>query len=255
MRVPQYSRQPRGAEGGDDGHRPLRGFLFGEAQTYPALPRGQELAMVRRPRPFVGPALLNSLLELALSLSGVGLAVFMLMHLGLLASVLAGAQYMNDLASFLERYYLLHSVAPLLIILLIVHVLLAARKVPTTFAQQQVLLGQMRRLGHLDTWTWAFQVVSGAALLALAAIHLWVVLTDLPIQALKSGERIYGVYLWFYIPFIILVEGHISIGLYRVAAKWGLLPRRPAHQALTLWSAVALGLGFTILATLYGLGG
>jgi len=54
---------------------------------------------------------------------------------------------------------------------------------------------------------------------------------------------------------VLLVETHISMGLYRVAVKWGLLRRFRAHLVVTAWTAVILGLGFTILAVFYGLGG
>jgi len=245
----------RRTDGGGDGQRPLSGFMFqGQAMSMPiARPQGGLLARrVRRP---TWAALSPTILELATSISGVGLAFFMLMHLALLFSVLLGRQTMDDLAAFLERYYLLQAMAPLLLLLIGAHVFLAVRKAPATFRQQQVLWRHMRRLRHLDTWTWAFQVVSGAALLVLIAIHLWVILTDVPIEAAKSGARVYGIYLWFYIPFVILVEGHISIGLYRVAVKWGMLSRGWAHVALTPWTAVVLALGFAILATFYAVGG
>ncbi|MBI4234044.1 MAG: succinate dehydrogenase/fumarate reductase cytochrome b subunit [Chloroflexi bacterium] len=194
-------------------------------------------------------------LELALSISGVALSGFMVLHLGLLFSVLLGTQSMDALASFLERYYLLQAGAPLLMVLLFGHILVAARKVPTAFQPQSTLLRHMRSLRHLDTWAWAAQALTGVAMLVLVSIHLWVILTDLPIQALKSGARVYGIYLWFYIPFVVLVEAHISLGLYRLATKWGLLSRPWAHGILTAWTAVALGLGGAILFALYRVGG
>ncbi|MBI4338068.1 MAG: succinate dehydrogenase/fumarate reductase cytochrome b subunit [Chloroflexi bacterium] len=194
-------------------------------------------------------------LELALTFSGLGLSVFMVMHLGLLFSVLLGTWAMDGLAGFLERYYLLHIGGSFLLLFLVGHVFVASRKVPTAFGRQRALLHHMRSINHMDTWTWLFQGLSGVALLALAAIHLWVIATDLPIEAAKSGARVFQTYLWFYVPLVLLVEGHISIGLARAAAKWGLLSRPVAHRALLAWTAVVLGLGFAILVTLYRLGG
>tara|TARA_B100000315_G_scaffold109165_1_gene100160 strand:- start:794 stop:1078 length:285 start_codon:yes stop_codon:yes gene_type:complete len=92
-------------------------------------------------------------------------------------------------------------------------------------------------------------------LLVLAAIHLWVVLSDLPIEASKSGARVFGVYLVFYIAYIVLVEAHMSIGLYRLSVKWGLLTRPWAHRILTAWTVAVLSLGFAILGALYRIGG
>jgi len=161
---------------------------------------------------------------------------------------------MDALGSLLERYYLLHATAPFLILLIMVHVVLVTRKAPTTFSQQWILVRQLRQMGHLDTWTWAFQVVSGAALMALVSIHLWVSLSELPIEAAASGDRVSS-FLWFDILFVLFAVGHACIGLYRIAVKWGLLSRRGAYAALAVLTAVVLALEFTIMSTFYGLGG
>ncbi len=202
----------------------------------------------------LGPSRVATWLELLLTISGIGLVAFMVMHMGLLVSSMVGAAIMDGLASFLERYYLLQSVAPLLILLIFAHVILASRKLPNTSRQQLALVKHVRTLWHLDTWMWGLQIVTGLGILVLVSIHLWVVLTDLPIQALKSGTRVHGVYLWFYIPFILLVEAHASAGLYRMAVKWGWMRRRWAHITLALWTALFLGLGFAILASFYQIG-
>ena len=174
--------------------------------------------------------------------------------MGLLSSVLWGASTMDALGSFLEQYYLLHSMAPLLILLILAHVVLVTRKAPITFRQQWILVRQMHQMGHLDTWTWAFQEVSGAALMVFVSIHVWVALTDLPIEAAKSGDRV-STYLWFDILFVLFVVGHACMGLYRIAVKWGLLSRRGAYAALVALTAVVLALEFAIVSTFYSLGG
>ena len=202
----------------------------------------------------LGPSLVATRLELALAISGVALVVFMAMHMGLLLSSMVGVETMDSLASFLERNYLLQSAAPLLILLILAHVILASRKLPSTARQQLAMVKHMRTLRHVDTLVWGVQIITGLALLVLVSIHLWVILTDLPIQALKSGARVHGVYLWFYIPFIVLVEMHASAGLYRIAVKWSSMKRRWAHITLTLWTALFLTLGFAILATFYWIG-
>ena len=215
----------------------------------------QSTAAPVRDRARAGEARTIARLELALSATGVGLAGFMVTHMGLLFTVLLGANALDTLAEFMERYYLLHAFVPVLAVMFVGHVYLAARKVPTAFPQQRALVRHMRSLRHLDTWTWAAQVLTGIALLALAAIHLWVVLADLPIEASKSGARVFGVYLWFYLAFIVVVEAHMSIGLYRLAVKWGLATRPWAHRILTAWTVAILSLGFAILVALYRIGG
>jgi len=255
MRMPEQTGHSRDTQDDGNGHRSVEGLMFQGAATYPPVARGRGTAAAPAAHALSGVWPLSGTLELATSVSGVALAAFMLMHMSLLSTVLIGAQTMDDLASFLERYYLVQIGAGPLILLLIAHVFLAARKVPTTFQQQWILVRQMRRLNHLDTWTWAFQVLSGAALLAFVSIHLWVMLTGLPIEAAKSGDHVSGVYLWLDIPFVLLVQGHIFVGLYRIAVKWGLLARRWAYGALAAYTLAALALEFTIMATFFGLGG
>jgi len=253
--MPEHTQQSRETRHDGNGRRSVQGFMFQGAAAYPPVARGRAPGVARPAHPLIGASRLAGTLELATSVSGVALAAFMLMHMSLLSTVLIGAQTMDDLASFLERYYLVQIGAGPLILLAIAHVFLALRKVPTTFQQQWLLARQMRRLNHLDTWTWAFQVLSGAALLAFVSIHLWVMLTDLPIEAAKSGDHVSGVYLWFDAPFVLLVQGHIFVGLYRIAVKWGLLARSWAYRALAAYTLAALALEFTIMATFFGLGG
>ncbi|MBI4339393.1 MAG: hypothetical protein HY680_05520 [Chloroflexi bacterium] len=196
----------------------------------------------------------TAFMEIALTLTGLALSLFMLMHLGLLFSILLGRTSMDALARFLERYFLLQIGASFLVLFLVMHVMLVMRKVPTTLTRQWAMLRHMRAMKHWDTWTWAFQGVSGIALLVLVAIHIWVVLTDLPVQSAKSGERVFQIYLWFYIPLVVLVESHLNVGLYRAAAKWHVLSRRLAHPILLVFTGMVLGLGVAILVTFYRVG-
>jgi fumarate reductase subunit C len=228
-----------------------RSFMFEGGQAAPAVTWEQSAGLAWRPGKVARPSMASSVVEAATSLSGIGLAIFMVMHMGLLFSVLLGTGSFDGLASFLEGYYLLHIAAPFLVLLIIAHIALTVRRAPATFRQQGALMRQLGQMRHLDTYTWVLQVVSGVALVALAAIHLWVVLGTLPIEAVKSGARVNDHYLWLYIPFVLLVEGHISLGLYRIAVKWGILERLRAHLILLGYSAVFLGLGFAILASFY----
>jgi len=244
----------RRADDGGNGQRPLSGFMFqGQAMSMPiARPRGGLLARrVARP---TWAALSATMFDVATSVTGIGLAAFLFIHMGLLSTVLWGATSMDALAGFLERYYLLQATAPFLILLILAHVVLVTRKAPITFRQQWVMVRHLRQMGHLDTWTWAFQVVSGAALMVLASIHLWLSLTDLPIEAAKSADRV-STYLWFDILFVLFVVGHACVGLYRIAIKWGLLSRRGAYGALAALTAIVLALEFAIVSTFYSLGG
>ncbi|MEE8443095.1 MAG: hypothetical protein V3S37_05035 [Dehalococcoidia bacterium] len=196
----------------------------------------------------------NGILEFSLAVTGLGLSVFMVMHLGLLLSVVLGAQTMDTLASFLERYYLLQATAPVLVVAIVTHVVLTLRRVPGSFQQQRLLLRVSRSMRHFDTFTWGIQLATGLAIAAFASIHLWIVLVDLPIEAIKSGTRVNGIYVWLYVPFLVAIESHISAGIYRIAVKWGISRRRLLHLFLIMWTVLVLGLGVAILVAFYRIG-
>ena len=210
--------------------------------TQPASKAGREAARV-------GPFQASSILDLAFTLSGIGLGLFMVMHTSLLSSVLGGPHTLNVVAEFLERYYLLQIGWPPLVLLALVHIVLSLRRAPATFRQQRLLWRQMRWLGHMDTITWGFQVASAIFLGILIAIHLWVQLTNLPITAEKSSDFVRN-NLWFTIPFTLLVAGHTAIGFYRAAVKWGVVPRRWAYVLLGVMLLFYMGLGYTVTALL-----
>jgi len=201
-----------------------------------------------------GPSRVNAYLELALSLSGIGLALFMVTHEALHLTVLFGASVYDTLSRFMEDYFLLHAVVPPLALLFVAHIYLIVRRVPMAYSEQAALLTHSRSIRHLDTWTWLIQVLTGLALFALASIHVWIVLADLPIESEKSGARVFGVYLWNYIPFVVIVQMHIAVGLYRLVVKWLPLSRFWVRGIATAWMVAAISLGFAILVALYRLG-
>ena len=202
----------------------------------------------------VGEARATALLELALSVSGGGLAIFMASHLALHLTVLVGAEVYDAVAEFMERYYLLHAVVPPLVVWFFVHVFLALRRVPTSYGQQKALLHHARSLAHLDTWTWIVQILTGAAILVLGFTHIWVIVADLPIEAAKSGARVSGIYAWYYVPFEVVVYPHMMIGLYRIAVKWWPVSRPWAHRILVVGTLVVMALAAAVLITLFSLG-
>lgn len=234
--------------GATDGNAPgIKGLREAYRWTPPAPPTSD--TSLEAPR--VGPFRASSVLDLAFTLSGVGLGLFMVMHTSLLSSILGGPHTLNVLADFLERYYLLQIGWPPLVALALVHIVLSLRRAPATFRQQRLLWRQMRWLGHLDTITWGFQVASAILVGILIAIHLWVTLTDLPITAEKASAFVRD-NLWFTIPFTLLVAGHTAIGFYRAAVKWGVIPRPWAYATLAVFLAFFMGLGYTITALLLG---
>lgn len=168
----------------------------------------------------------DGVLDWAQMLSGAGLIAFMWMHMTLVASVVISPDIMNAIAGFFEATGLAQVGGPLVFLLFLTHFALAARKIPFRLEGQKTIWEHAKLLHHTDTWLWVVQVVSAMIILIMGAIHMWVVLSDLPITALKSAARIQsGAWLFFYLLLLPLVELHVGIGLYRIAVKWGLAGR------------------------------
>ena len=157
-------------------------------------------------------------------LTGVCLILFMYLHALFVASIILGVGVFNSLADFFENYYLVQTGGPVIVLIFLTHFILAARKIPFRAEQQKKLWLQSRMLAHRDTWLWVVQVASAMIILLMGAIHMWVVLTDLPITADKSAARIQsGFWLIFFLILLPMVELHVGIGWYRLGVKWGLI--------------------------------
>ena len=163
-------------------------------------------------------------------LTGVGLILFMWSHMILVASINLGPGVMNTIAGFLEDTYLAQTGGPLIALVFLGHFVLAARKVPFRSQEQRAIWAHSKRLHHLDTWLWVVQAVTAMIILIMGGIHMWTVLTNLPITAAKSAARIQGGYwLVFYIILLPLVELHVGVGFYRIGVKWGVITRVRRH--------------------------
>ncbi len=157
-------------------------------------------------------------------LTGLGLVAFMWSHMVLVSSVIVGPGVMNAIADFFESTYMAQVGGPLVFLAFLVHFVLAARKIPFRFEGQRLMADHARMLKHRDTWLWLVQVVSAMVILILGAIHMWVVLNDLPITAQKSAARVQsGFWLLFYAVLLPMVELHVSVGFYRIGVKWGFI--------------------------------
>ncbi len=159
-------------------------------------------------------------------LTGAGLILFMWSHMVLVASVNLGPHVMNAIAEFFESTYMAQVGGPLIGVTLLVHFVLAARKVPFRAEQQVAIWRHSRMLHHKDTWLWMIQAVTAMIILIMGCIHIWVVLTNLPITAEKSAARIQGGF-WcvFYLILLPMIELHVGIGFYRILVKWGMVRR------------------------------
>jgi fumarate reductase subunit C len=160
-------------------------------------------------------------------LTGAGLILFMWSHMILVASVNLGVDVMNTIARFFEDYYMAQVGGPLIGLTFLLHFALAARKIPFRTEQQSAMWKHSKMLHHKDTWLWVVQAVTAMIILIMGSIHMWTVLTDLPITAQKSAARIQGgFWLAFYLILLPMVELHVGIGFYRIGVKWGVIKRR-----------------------------
>ena len=159
-------------------------------------------------------------------LSGATLVLFMWCHMLLVSSVIISPRLMDAIAHFFEATYMAQIGGPIIFLIFLGHFVLAARKIPFTADGQETAWAHAKMLRHRDTWLWIVQIVTAMLVLIMGAIHMWVVLTDLPIEAAKSAARVQsGGWLWFYLILLPLVELHVGIGAYRIGVKWGFITR------------------------------
>ncbi|MDH4125280.1 MAG: hypothetical protein OEW64_09165 [Gammaproteobacteria bacterium] len=201
-------------------------------------------------------------LELLSGASGVTLALFMWGHMVLVGSILTGERGFDWLAGLLEDYFIAQPTVVIIFLMFLLHAALASRKIPSQLTERR----RMRKLGqelpHAESLLWIWQVRTGMLILVLGSFHLILlgidVLTPLfgeraGIEAASSVARVRGGLWILYALLLIAVEFHASVGLYRVAIKWGagLALSRPVLRGIErvlLW--FFLGLGVLVLLVL-----
>ncbi|KAB1440305.1 succinate dehydrogenase/fumarate reductase cytochrome b subunit [Pseudodesulfovibrio senegalensis] len=172
----------------------------------------------------VRPSKRDAVLDWMQMLTGAGLILFMWCHMLLVSSVIISPKIMNAIAYFFEVTYMAQVGGPLIFLTFLFHFVLAARKIPFRAEGQDAIWKHAKMMRHKDTWLWVVQAVTAMIILIMGSVHMWVVLTDLPITAAKSAARIQGGF-WFVFYMILLpcVELHVSIGFYRIGVKWGII--------------------------------
>lgn len=177
------------------------------------------------------PGVWPARLDLLQSVSGLLLGLFMWLHLFFVASILLGNEAMWRLARFFEGYYFFGRSLPWLVSLLVaaifalfvLHAWLALRKFPAQWRQYRVFWRHLRAMRHQDTTLWLVQVVTGFGLILLAPVHLYgLMMHPELIGPYASADRVWTGAMWpLYLVLLFLVEIHASVGLYRLAVKWG----------------------------------
>ena len=206
-------------------------------------------------------------LDVLQSASGAVLALFLCIHLFLVASILLGEQTMYHVVKAMELGFLsadgLHGypwVVSLIGLgvgaLIALHAFIALRKFPQNGRQWRRLGHQLDTQSHGDTRLWVWQVATGFALFLLLPVHLWtMILQPEAIDPWRSGERVRDLgMIWVYAPLLLVADLHAMIGLYRLALKW--FGPQPARRTLlrrlkTGFSLAFIGLGALSLLALW----
>lgn len=168
--------------------------------------------------------------DLGTSLSGLLLVLFMWAHLFAVSSILLGKPAMHRVTKFFEGSLFFSEPQPWLVsvvalgisLLLLLHTLLALRKLPAGYREWRTWTTTMRGLKHTDTTLWLVQVVTGLVLMFFVGAHLLELFLhpgDIGPHAssakIANGGWVLGLILLF------AVEIHAGLGLYRIAVKWG----------------------------------
>ena len=205
-------------------------------------------------------------LDLLQSLSGLALALFMWLHMAFVSSILISEDVAWTVARFFEGHFFLSRPQAWLVsafvaavsALFAVHALLALRKFPADWRQYRIAARHGSRLRHPDTVLWFVQVATGFAMFFLAPVHLYTMLVhpDL-IGPYESADRVWTGGFWpLYLALLFAVEVHGSIGLYRLALKWGwFMGRDPRAGRRRLRRAVWAVCGVLLAPGLAPLGG
>lgn len=205
--------------------------------------------------------------ELVSGGSGLVLALFMWGHMILVGSILTGEIGFDWMALQLEVYFIAQPTVVVIFALFLVHAVMAARKIPAQLEERRQLMKLSKDLksqAHVESLLWIWQVRTGMIVLVLGSFHLVLLGVDvltplfgerLGIEASTSLARVQAG-LWLpYAILLVSVEFHASVGLYRLAVKWGLFSRLGRKtlkriEQVILW--VFLGLGALILFVLAG---
>ena len=193
------------------------------------------------------PGRRDAFLDWVQMLSGATLIIFMWSHMLLVSSVILSPKVMDAIAWFFEATYMAQVGGPVIFCIFLVHFVLAARKMPFKATDQKIIWSHARLLKHKDTWLWLVQAGTAMIILVMGGIHMWVVLNDLPISAMKSAARMSSTgWTFFYLILLPMVEMHVSVGFYRIGVKWGIISsgtRPKAKRAELILFAVFMVVG------------
>lgn len=178
-------------------------------------------------------------MDVAQSVTGLILGLFMWAHMFMVSSILLGKDAMYFVAKMFEGEpffgkpipALVSGFACFILALIAIHAICALRKFPGSYHQYQTLHKHIGDLKHSDTTLWYVQVITGFLLFFLASVHLYqLIMHPADIGPYASSDRVWGGMWPLYLILLFVVELHAGIGLYRVAIKWGLFMGKNPKQ-------------------------
>ncbi len=184
--------------------------------------------------------------------SGFALVIFLWTHMLFVATILLGSDIFNSLSAGLDKYYLSYVGIPIVILIGFMHIFSAGRRIPVRIQEQRIIWRHAKMLKGTDTWIWIFQVITGIAIFLIGSIHVWIILSGWPIEAMTSAERMHAFW-WFYLILLLLGEYHAGFGIYRQFVKWGCFPRKPLGYVTKAITVIILVLGIAALCVFYAM--
>ena len=197
-------------------------------------------------------------LDFLQAVSGALLACFIGVHLLLEGRVIISPALTDGIALLMEETYIAHVAAPAILLLIVFHFYVAARKMPFRAKELRIFINHSRQMRHGDTWLWLVQAATAILILLFAFFHIYGVMIALPIETARSAARLHGGWLAFYLALLPAVILHTGIGIYRLGAKYGFCTRANRtrwRKGLWLIMGAYLVLGLLGLTRVWLLGG
>lgn len=211
--------------------------------------------------------------------TGFALTVFIWFHIVDVGSLLFGPQGFDRLAEFLEGLYIAQPLVIVITLLFLAHALAAARKIPARVRERRRLNRLAKELAgarrgwiggdglerpHEDSRLWVWQVRTGMLILVLGCFHIGMMTVDTftdfwgtrhGMEAATTMERVAGGLAWFYLVLLVLLAIHASVGIYRLALKWGVAAGRSRvalKRFARIFGVAFLAAGMIVLAVMAG---
>ena len=231
-------------------------LMVADASGQLALPAPPRAAVATAPR---HKSRWPARLDLLQSASGLLLALFLMAHMFFVSSILISQEAFYNVARFFEGAWLLGKPQPMLVsgvvivimAIFIGHAWLAMRKFPAGYRQYRAFVAHKNSLRHGDTSLWWLQIWTGFALFFMATIHLYDMLTQPAlIGPYESADRVWTGNMWpLYLMLLFAAELHASVGLYRLAIKWGWFDaaKPEISRRRLLWAKHGISAFFIIL--------